>query len=123
LYFYEKWDVYNALLELRRVAAYASRKRIPGYDSDQKQFTRAASSGVLNLAEGAREQQIGRKLERYRTTLSSTSECNAALTILSAALPNDPMIARGRDLCTRISSMMTNLIRNVESRLYPNVEP
>ncbi|MGH7555835.1 MAG: four helix bundle protein [Longimicrobiales bacterium] len=123
MYHYESWDVYQALLELREIAAKLSRKRFPGYAPDLLQLNRAASSAVANLAEGAREQQPGHKLERYRTTLSSVSECNGVLTVLSRAFPHEELVAEGRSLCERASAMMTNLIRSVERSRGMLTEP
>lgn len=113
MYHYGKWDVYVAMLDLRELASGLSRRRIRGYGPDLLQLNRAASSMVVNLAEGARDQQIGRKLDRYRTALSSTSECNAVFTILARILPSEPALAEGRVLCERITAMLTMLIRSV----------
>ncbi|MGH7500462.1 MAG: four helix bundle protein [Longimicrobiales bacterium] len=114
MYYYENWDVYRAALELRDVAAKLSRKSLRGYAPDLAQLNRAASSVVVNLAEGAREQSHGRKLDRYRVTLSSTSECNGVLSGLARAFRAEPLIPQGKHLCERIAPMMTNLIRSVE---------
>lgn len=76
VFHYESWDVFRALLELRALSARVARRRLVAYWPDAQQLNRAACSSVDNLAEGAREQNAGKKLERYRTTLSSISECN-----------------------------------------------
>jgi four helix bundle protein len=114
MYYYEKWDVYGVLVELRELAAKLSRKRFPGYAPDLVQLNRAASSAIANLAEGAREQKPGRKIERYQTTVSSVSECNGVLSVMARAFPRERLFAEGRNLCERGSAMMTNLIRSVE---------
>ena len=99
---------------LREIAGELSRRRVPRCGSDLDQLRRGASSIVLGISEGAREQQPGHKLERYRTALASASECNGALMIIALELPNHPLVREGRELCVRISAMMTKLIESVQ---------
>ena len=117
MFFYEKWDVFRAALELRRIATDVSRFRQPGTAADLDQFRRAASSVILNIAEGAKERHKGRKLVRYDTARASAGECNAAVLILLTTLPNDARVDldEGQSLANRVSAMMTNLIRSVET--------
>jgi len=118
VFFYERWDVFKALVRLRDVARELSKYRTPRTASDLEQLRRASSSAILNLSEEARERQFGKKLERYNTSRGSVSECNGALIILAGDLPRGAhaLIEEGRDVADRSSAMLTNLIRNTERR-------
>ena len=112
---YERWEVFQDLVELRDIAArLATKYPRRGLGTELTQLVRSSSSAVLNLGEGAKHTKKGHKLERYGATLASIGECNANLVILASQLPRDPLIARGQFLCSKTSRMMTNLIRTVE---------
>lgn len=115
MFFYEKWDVFQAALRLRRIATEVGRFRQPGTAADLDQFRRAASSVVLNIAEGANERQKGRKLVRYDTARASAGECNGVVLVLFNTLPPEARgeLEEGQELANRISAMMTNLIRTI----------
>lgn len=64
MFFYEKWDVFKAALRLREIAQELAAFRTAGTASDLDHLRRASSSCVLNLAEGARERYVGKRLHR-----------------------------------------------------------
>jgi four helix bundle protein len=124
LFFYEKWDVFKVAVRLREISRELSRFQTPGTASDLDHLRRAASSGVFNIAEGAKERHPGKKLDRYGTAQASASECNAVLLVLEADMPAEAqaLIAEGRELADRESAMLTNLIRSTERNARKNNE-
>jgi hypothetical protein len=115
MFFYESWPVFKNLVELRTIAHQLSEKyHGRGLSSDLNQLARNTSSGVLNVGEGAKATKKGTKLERYGTALASIGEANANLIVLSIPIQDEPLIARGRDLCSNISRDLTNIMRSVE---------
>ena len=111
---YEKWKVYRLALELRDIAAELSTVRVRGCASDLDHLRRAASSVLLNIAEGASHQLKGKKLDFYRTALGSSGEYNAALTFLHGPHPNRRLIEHARSLADQMAALITNLIASVE---------
>ena len=124
MFFYEKWDVYNAAVRLREIAQELTERYPRGASADLDQFRRASSSVLYNLCEGARELHFGKKIERYATSCSSASECNGCLRVLRRVLPASSisLIDEGQDLANRIAAMMTNLIRNTQRRQQEDEE-
>ena len=118
MFYYEKWDVYNAAVRLREIAQELSDLHPRGAAADLDQLRRASSSVLLNLCEGALERHLAKRIERYSISRSSASECNGCLKILAnvVAASHQHLIEEGRDLANRIVAMMTNLIRNTERR-------
>ena len=115
MFFYEKWEVFKALVELREIIReLADKYRGMGLANDFSQAERAASSGILNLGEGAKSRKKGHKIERYESTLGSVGEINACFVWFAKVLPNEPLVLRGLRLCDAIAGMMTNLIKSVE---------
>jgi four helix bundle protein len=124
MFFYEKWDVFKVALRLREIAGELRKYRTPGTASDLDHLRRAASSGVFNLAEGAKERHLGKRLDRYGTARASASECNGVFLVLESELPEEAqaLITEGREHADRMSAMMTNLIRNTERKAEENEE-
>src|SRR5262245_42426482 len=116
VFFYEKWDVFKVAVRLREIARELSRFQTPRTASDLDHLRRATSSGVFNLAEGAKERHLGKKIDRYSTSQASASESNSIFLVIEPDMPAaaQPLIAEGRELADRMSAMMTNLIRATE---------
>jgi four helix bundle protein len=115
MFFYERWEVFKKLVALREVVKKLRDKyQRSGLSVDLNQLLRAISSAIHNFGEGAKHQNKGHKLERYRTTLGEIGECNASMVVLSLDLPNEELIPEGKILCNDIAAMMTNLIKSVE---------
>ena len=116
MFVYEKWKVYRLALELRDIVAELSKSRVRGSASDYDQLRRAASSVILNLAEGALHQSKGKKIEFYRVALGSVGECNAAFTLLQRTHKERRLIQYARGVCDHTAALITNLIASVERR-------
>ena len=76
-----------------------------GYLADQLQ--RAATSAVLNVAEGAGEFARKEKARFYRMARRSATECK------SLRLLTDEKHAAGRDLLLQVVSMLVRMITNL----------
>ena len=115
MFFYEKWDVFQAALRLRRIAGLLSQYRVPGAAEDLNQLRRNTSSIVLNISEGAKEPHLGKKLDRYGSAHGSAGEANSSFLILRPMFPESSasLFEEGREVADRVSAMMTNLIRSV----------
>ncbi len=107
---HEKLDVYQVALEF---AVWRRRRLIlpRGHADLADQLTRAASSIVLNVAEGAGEFSLKEKRRFYRLARRSATECAAALDLLEACagLPTNAL-EPGRSLLDRIVAMLTKLV-------------
>lgn len=115
MFAYENWPVFRDLVELRMIALQLSRKyRGRGLGKELGQLEGSTSSAVLNLGEGAKKPKKGHKLEHYGSVLGSLGESNAALIILSTALPREQLLVRARLLCNRAAPAVTNLMKKVE---------
>jgi four helix bundle protein len=110
----EKWKVYRLALELREIAAELSTVRVRGCASDLDHLRRAASSVLLNIAEGSLYPLKGKKLDFYRTARASTGEYNAALMVLEGPHPKRRLIEHARDTSDHTAALITNLIASVE---------
>ena len=107
---FQRLDVYKAALEfIGVVEAIVERlPRGPAYLVDQLQ--RAATSVVLNIAEGGGEAQSPEKIRFYRMARRSAFECAAILDVLSTQHLADPTeLRRGEQLLQRIGAMLTRL--------------
>ena len=107
---HETLDVYQSAIEFVVVAdtITASLPRGRSYLADQ--FRRAATSIVLNIAEGAGEYSPREKGRFYRIARRSATECAAVLDVcerLRFGVVQD--FETGRELLHRIVSMLTRL--------------
>ncbi len=107
---FQRLDVYKAAIEFIGVTE-AIVERLPkgrGYLVDQVQ--RAATSIVLNIAEGAGEAQSPEKVRFYRMARRSAFECAAILDVLATQrLADATELRRGEQLLQRIGAMLTRL--------------
>ncbi len=107
---HEKLDVYHVALEF--VVWRRKRLVIPRGNADlADQLTRAASSIVLNVAEGAGEFSLKEKRRFYRMARRSATECAAALDLLEACGGlRANALEPGRALLDRVVAMLTKLV-------------
>ena len=109
---HEKWDVYQASLELVILISDIVEQlpRGKAYLADQLQ--RAGTSVPLNIAEGAGEDAVNEKARFYRMARRSATECASILDVchrLQLIVENRYM--EGRTLLLRIVAMLTKMGR------------
>ena len=107
---HERLDVYTAGIEFvvlaDDVVEHLPRGR--GYLADQLQ--RAATSIVLNIAEGAGEFSDPEKARFYRMAKRSATECTAVLDVVGRLKLSPPdRLRTGRQVLLRIVSMLTKM--------------
>ena len=117
LFDHERLDVYRAAIDFVRrtrdivdsIANSREHSRSGAYLIDQLQ--RAASSIVLNIAEGAGEFSPGDKARFYRMALRSATECAAVLDVAKAT-SGLPILGvdDGRAILARIVAMLTRMV-------------
>ena len=114
---FEKLDVYAASLDFV-VVARALRQRLPPGNGDlADQLTRAASSIVLNIAEGTGAFRGDDKAHKYRSARGSAFACAAVLDIMTKLdLADATEVRNGRELLERIGAMLTQLAESVQTR-------
>jgi four helix bundle protein len=110
---HEKLDVYRTALSLLatidEILTQVPRGR--GHLGDQ--VDRAATSIVLNIAEGAGEYASAEKARFFRMARRSANECAAILDVYGArkAVAHE-RISAARELLVRIVSMLTRMVLN-----------
>ena len=107
---HEKMDVYNVAVEFVALAEEIAEELPRGRAYLADQLRRAATSVVLNIAEGAGEFSGEEKARFYRMARRSATECAAAIDVCRRLnLPNDASLDAGRKLLLRIVSMLIAL--------------
>jgi len=107
---HEKWDVYQAALDLVILISdiVEPLPRGKAYLADQLQ--RAGTSVPLNIAEGAGEYSASEKARFYRMAKRSATECASILDVCERLkLVDENEYMRGRDLLLRIVAMLTKM--------------
>ena len=112
---HERLDVYAIALDFL-VFANEVIERLPrgrGHLADQ--LTRASTSVVLNLAEGAGKLSKADK-RRYSLTARGSATESAALldALMRVGLLDDSKRAEGKEMLLRVVSMLVKLARNLE---------
>lgn len=108
---HERLEIYKRARQFC-VVAVAARKKLPrGWGSTGDQLHRAATSILLNVAEGAGCFRPSQKARFYRIALGSSSECAAVLDVLRINDPQDRDLAKGRQLLVEVQAMLRALIR------------
>lgn len=109
---HERLDVYTAAVDFVALA-HGILSNLPTGNGDlADQLRRAATSVVLNIAEGAGEFSKAEKARFYRIARRSGTECAAVLDIaLRLELATRAQCEPARELLFRIVSMLTNLVR------------
>ncbi len=110
---HEKWDVYQASLELVILISDIIEQlpRGKAYLADQLQ--RAGTSVPLNIAEGAGEDASNEKARFYRMAKRSATECSSILDVCyRLQLLDEQRYIEGRKLLLRIVAMLTKMGRS-----------
>ena len=108
---HEKLDVYKAAIEFLVVADALAGQLPKGRAYLADQLRRAASSIVLNIAEGAGEFAVADKARFYRIARRSGTESAAILDAFgSLSLTESLLRSKGRDLLLRIVAMLTAMV-------------
>ncbi|MCO5167524.1 MAG: four helix bundle protein [Planctomycetes bacterium] len=112
---HERLDVYHVALGFVVVANDIAQRLPRGRRYLADQLQRAATSVILNLAEGAGEYNPSEKARFYRMSKRSATECAAVLDVckeLRLVAPESH--GGGRDLLLRIVSMLTRLAQSAQ---------
>ena len=103
----------DALAEVVRISAAAK----PGWPDLIDQLKRAATSIVLNIAEGAAEFRKAEKARFYRMAIQSAAECHAACDIMvRVGSASAAQIGVTQALLEEIAAMLVAMCKEVESR-------
>ncbi len=115
---FKELDVYKVTIEFIATAE-AIVDRLPrGHGNLVDQLRRAATSIVLNIAEGAGEAQGDEKKRIYRIARRSAFECAAALDVLRLRrLADETELKNADELLERIGAMLT---RMTSGRRHPD---
>lgn len=109
---HRKLAVYRRALEAYQ-ALDAIARHVPGARDDLRdQLRRAASSVVLNIAEGAGEFKPAEKARFYRMARRSSAECAAVLDILATTHPEISTDAAEGKL-SEVAAMLTALVKRL----------
>ena len=103
---HERLDVYQVSREFLRWCQSAVVPRLRGKAWLKDQLLRAASSVVLNIAEGASQHSAGMKRRHFEIALGSAGECAAALDVASDL---GVQIEGGHALIARVGAMLSRL--------------
>jgi four helix bundle protein len=103
---YEKLDVYRVAIELFELVAAMKAPRGAGDYYDQ--LKRAASSIVLNIAEGCGRDGADRE-RMFLIARGSALECAASLRLLQSCGVSPILHQQGRELAGRLYAMLSRL--------------
>jgi len=110
---HERLEVYHVAIDLVALADEVAGSLPAGRAYLADQLHRAATSIVLNIAEGAGEFSKKDKARFYRFALSST-ECAATIDVCRRLrLAAEEPLRQGREMLLRIVSMLVRLVRSV----------
>ena len=109
---HERLDVYRCALDTLDCCDLVLEQMPPGRAHFRDQLDRAATSVVLNIAEGAGEFSRAKKRRFYRMALRSATECAAILHIVDRRghVPH-AVTAEARTLLRRVVSMLVRMIK------------
>jgi four helix bundle protein len=114
LFDHEKLDVYKISMEFLIISDEVAGHLPSGRAYLCDQLRRAASSIILNIAEGAGEFSKRDKARFYRMGKRSATECAAVLDICRCLkLAEMPLLASGREKLLRIVPMLVSLVRSM----------
>jgi len=114
---HEKLDVYRAALAFLATADEILEEVPRGRGHLGDQLDRAATSILLNVAEGAGEFAPAEKARFYRMARRSANECAAILDVYRARHSvGDAALDVGRELLLRIVAMLTRMVVNCGPR-------
>ena len=110
---HERLDVYKAAVGFLALVDESIQHLPKGRGHLADQLERAATSILLNIAEGAGEFASNEKARIYRIARRSATECAAILDVCRTRKPFVPArLDVGRDLLVRIVAMLTRMILN-----------
>ena len=111
---HEKLDVYVASVEFVALADEIVELLPDGRRYLADQLRRAATSVVLNIAEGAGEFSSNEKARFYRMAKRSATECAATLHVCHRlGLLDDTRYSKGRQVLLRIVAMLVQMARRL----------
>jgi four helix bundle protein len=111
---HERLEVYHVAIEFVALADEVVAGLPAGRAYLADQLHRAATSIVLNIAEGAGEFSKKDKARFYRFALRSSTECAATIDVCRRLrLVGDGPLRQGREMLLRIVSMLVRLVRSV----------
>jgi four helix bundle protein len=114
---HERLDVYQKSLDFLVLANDLIQALPRGRSHIADQLERAATSIVLNIAEGAGKFSPGDKRRYYLSAAGSATECAAVLDILlRLALASSQAHEQGKGVLERIVSMLVKLAKVQEDR-------
>jgi four helix bundle protein len=112
---HERLDVYHLALDFLVLASGVIEGLPRGRSHLADQFTRASTSVVLNLAEGAGKLSKPDKRRYYLTARGSATESAALLDVcLRLKLLEEPVHTTGKEMVVRIVSMLIRLAQACE---------
>ncbi|HVK11651.1 MAG TPA: four helix bundle protein [Gemmataceae bacterium] len=112
---HERLDVYQLAVEFVAVATELVACYPPGTTHLRDQLSRAATSVVLNIAEGAGEFSKPEKARFYRMARRSATECAAVLDVLKVVkLVEGKPAEAARAILIRVVSMLTRMVLGLE---------
>lgn len=117
---HDRLDVYQRALELLDLTDRIIDAMPSGRAHLKDQLDRAATSIVLNVAEGAGEFSLADKQRFYRIARRSATESAAILDIIRRRGNSPPdLLAQARDLLVRIVSMLIRMTQNGDRARAP----
>jgi four helix bundle protein len=124
LFDHERLEVYRQAIDFVALADVLIEALPRGRSALADQLHRAATSVVLNIAEGAGEFCGHEKARFYRMAKRSATECAAALDVLRVLnLADGARLDAGRQMLLRVVSMLVKLVRSVAGEDVKAVEP
>lgn len=113
---HEKLDVYQIALEFVAHAGEMLARFPTGRSSLADQLSRAATSVLLNIAEGAGEFSRAEKARFYRMAKRSATECAAALDVCRVwKVADAKALDVGREMLLRVVAMLIRMVHAVEA--------
>ena len=117
LFAHEKLDAYRVAREFLAIATEVARQMPRGEAAMRDQLERAASSIVLNIAEGAGRRPGREKARFFDLSRGSAAECAAILDVLALrSIAPAPLAERGRSLLHRSVGLLSGLSRSALRR-------
>lgn len=110
---HERLDVYATSLAFVSLSHKVIARMPRGHAALADQLGRAATSIVLNTAEGSGEFSRREKARFYRMALRSAAESSAVLDVAARqGVASESHVREGKELLARTAAMLTALIRN-----------
>lgn len=112
---HERLDVYHVSLDFLVFANQVIEALPRGRSHLSDQLTRASTSIVLNIAEGAGKHSKADKRRYYLTARGSATESAAVLDVcMRLSLLDEPTHTAGKEMLVRLVSMLIKLAQSME---------